>query len=67
MAEPSLKGRLIDFDNADLAIVGLCLLAGIALFVLKDSASQVLTTAVAAIAGLAQAKGRETKDSGTGT
>jgi len=54
MGEPSLKNRLIDFDNADLAIVGLAVLAVCALFVLRDTASQVLTTTVAAIAGLAQ-------------
>lgn len=45
-----------NFDDRDLAIVGLCVIAISALFILTDKAAEVVTTGVAAIAGLAQGR-----------
>lgn len=50
--------KIPNFDDRDLAIVGLCVIAICALFILSERAVEVVTAGVAAIAGLAQ--GRKT-------
>ena len=61
-----LGGRMkpIDFDDRDLAIVGIAVLAICALFVLKGESGTVISTGIAAMAGLAQGRknGNGTQD-----
>ncbi|MDI3502369.1 MAG: hypothetical protein PWR09_493 [Archaeoglobi archaeon] len=44
--------KKIDFDDKDIAILCLCSLAIISIFVMGDSAKEIVLTVVSAIAGM---------------